>query len=410
MKGSSVVVCANQSSFDLGDYEIIISPFQESNLKGFTIEKTGENPFYKSVSNIGEYDEIFGVKEMNSHIFVYGYNFRLNSSTQYDSLVYIFDMNGTLISKIVLDFGEMEIIEDIYFIDDIYLMHTEQRIDCDFDYLFSANYFSSFDVNFNHLKDLETTLDIVGLETTDRYLLLRSTHYGQFELAIRSDLTSFTPEDNLNIVDREIYTKPFFLEFINGGQLNDDYVEHGVMIDYPGNYIFDYGNQVYHFTLMPTVLGLEQNKIYTERVTPIVDKGNILLNNDVFISGTEITKPGNYELLVKGVGDYEYWIEFTIAHHLSGIINHQTYYENVILTFTGDGYINNQYIESPFEVVEPGDYILKIKGENNYLETYYFQISEEDNDVSIVDFIQKIDIFVLVVVVISGIIVLKKSK
>ncbi|MBU1020344.1 MAG: hypothetical protein KJ847_03950, partial [Firmicutes bacterium] len=305
--------------------------------------------------------------------------------------------------------GELETINDIYYIDDVYIVQTEQTIDQDFSYAFSAIYFTTLDLDFNVIDDLKITSMVSEILCTDKYLFIKYLQSNEYDLAVRTDLSFFSKDEVLGVENNMLYSNEFYLEFINEAMLNDEVVENGVLIDYPGNYRFIHNNRTYVFTLMANIFGVENNQIYTQSVTPIIDKGNILLNNDLFVSGTALSKPGNYELVTMGVGDYSESINFTITHQLNGIINNQTYTENVVLTFTGDGYLNNQYIQSPYEVSAKGDYLLKIKGENNYLETYYFQIEEDSDQVTIVDFIQKFDIFILVVVVISGIIVLKKK-
>jgi len=100
---------------------------------------------------------------------------------------------------------------------------------------------------------------------------------------------------------------------------------------------------------------------------------------------------------------------FTITSDMEGIINNHTYLESLEVTFNGEGYLNNQFVSSPLEVNNIGDYILKIRGENNYLETYYFNISADTDKLSILDFVQRFDIYILVIVLISGGIILKKK-
>ena len=56
-----------------------------------------------------------------------------------------------------------------------------------------------------------------------------------------------------------------------------------------------------------------------------------------------------------------------------------------------------------------GEYILKINGENNYLETYFFSIEKIEEETRFIDFVQRVDILVLVVVLVSGGIILKKK-
>ena len=150
-------------------------------------------------------------------------------------------------------------------------------------------------------------------------------------------------------------------------------------------------------------------EIYNNSVTPVISSGNVILNNDIYISNTEITNPGNYEFIVNGANNYTENLSFTITSNLEGIINNNIYIEPITLDFNGNGYLNNQFIESPYEVIESGDYIFKIRGENNYMETYFFSIEEEVNETSFIDFVQRVDILVLVVVLISGGIILKKK-
>lgn len=406
---SATITQVKASSFDLGDYEIVITSISDENQRGFTIEKTGVNPFYNTVTNMGEYDYITGVVELNQYLILYGYCFSTGSDTQYDSLVYIYDLMGNQMSKHILDFGEVEAIENVFFMDDVLILQTEQNIDSPYSHSFSANYFTALDADLNIFEDVKISSEISEIINNDRYLLIRHDQSSYFNQAIRSDLSVFSVDDDLDLMDRGVYTQEFYLEFINEGELNGELVSHGILIDYPGSYSFKYHGKTYDFVLTAPIYGVENNKVYLEGVVPRIEHGNILVNNDLYITGTTISEPGNYDLVVEGVGDYAEAIHFVIAHSLTGIINNQTYDKELLLTFTGDGYLNNQYIQSPYEVIEPGDYVLKIKGVNDYLETYYFQIETEDSSLTIVDFIQKFDIVILVIVIISGIIVLKKK-
>ena len=62
---------------------------------------------------------------------------------------------------------------------------------------------------------------------------------------------------------------------------------------------------------------------------------------------------------------------------MEGIVNDHTYFEPVEILFNGEGFLNNQLVTSPLIVTDAGEYILKLRGDNNYLETYYFQIDTE---------------------------------
>lgn len=404
---SKYSVKANDVTYDFGDYSIVISDYVLGGQRGFTIEKVGLNGFYKTVNLNGEYDYITGVKVLDNLIFAYGYGFV--SGGTYDALFYVFDQTGNIIHKSLIDFGELETVQNIFIIEEVYIIQTEQVFDREYSYEFSANYFTAFDLDFNYIDDLKVSAKIHEIVNNERNLLLKYNKSESFNLAIRNDLSTFSKDIEIEIQDGAVYTDDLYIEFINSAILNEETINNGVLIDYPGNYRLEYNSKIYNFSMIPKVFGVEDDAIYISEVVPSVNKGNILLNNDLFVSGTEVSKPGNYEMIVLGAGDYQQEINFTIAHKLSGIVSNQIYEKPVTISFNGDAYLNDQYIQSPYEITDNGEYVLKIKGENNYQETYYFQIVENSDKVTMIDFIQKFDIFILVVVLISGFIILKKK-
>ena len=180
-------------------------------------------------------------------------------------------------------------------------------------------------------------------------------------------------------------------------------------IDYPGVYDLEYNNYEYSFIVNPIITGIENLGVYSTSVTPYISSGTTYLNNDVYVSGTEISEPGNYRLKVIGANDYVKEVQFTITSDIKGVLHNQTYSDDVEISFNGDGYLNNTFIESPYTISGPGDYILKIQGNGNYLETLYFNIVEAEEETTLIDIIQKYDVVFLAVVVIGGGIILKKK-
>lgn len=399
--GSEIIYQVNNSEF-------IVTSFKEAGVTGFAIEKKGVNPFYSKISDDLEHYFITGIKEISNYYVVYGYGFTNNSDTEYDSLFFILDFAGNVVKKDLRDFGNMDTIIDVYYVDDTFITCTESLIDIDQTFEFNTSYFTSYDYNFNYLDTININQEIYMLNTNGTYILVG---YGkeEYDIGIRSDLTFIQKAEITGINEGEIYNEAVEIEFINGATLNNDYIENGITVSYPGNYTLNHNNNIYNFTLSPQVTGVSPNAIYNESVIPVISGGNIMLNNDIYLSNTEISKPGHYDLVINGANNFNETLSFTITSNVEGIINNSTYTDPVKVSFNGDGYLNNQFIESPIEVSESGEYILKIRGENNYLETYYFSIQEEVNRASIIDFIQRIDIFVLVVVLISGGIILKKK-
>lgn len=394
--------------YELNNHKIIVTSIVEDGVSGFTVEKTGVNPFYSTVSDDSEHYFINGVKEFRDYYILFGYGFTNNSGTEYDSLYFVLDSAGNIIGKDLRDYGSMETIKDIFYIDDILITYTESVEEHDHSYEFSSNFFTSFNHNFNYLDSREISSKISKISSNELYILIGYSN-PEYDLGLKSDLSSIKKNDLLNIKEGEIFTESVSIDFINGAILNNDYVENGTTITYPGNYTLNYNNMIYNFTVIPVINGVTSDKIYNQSIRPEFSGGNIILNNDVYISNTEISKPGNYEFIINGANNYTDKLSFTITSNLEGIINNSSYKEPVNISFKGDGYLNNQFIESPYEVTESGEYVLKIRGENNYLETYYFSIDEEPSKAGISDFIQRVDIIVLVVVLISGGIILKKK-
>ena len=401
-------VIGSEVIYQVNNDEIIITSIKEDGITGFIIEKEGVNPFVSTIIDDSEHYFITGIKQIENYYILYGYGFTNNSDTGYDSLFFVFDFAGNNIFKNLRDYGSMETIKNIFYIDDVFITYTESVIDKDHFYEFNSNYFTSYDHSFKYLDSIEISPKIYKIDSNDMYILIGYDN-SEYDLAIRSNLLMINKTDLLTITEGQIFTESVTIEFINGAMLNNDFVENGVTIIYPGEYTLNYNNRIYNFTVVPVITGVIDNEIYNESIMPSVSGGNVILNNDIYILNTEISNPGNYELIVNGANNYVESLSFTITSNLDGIINNKSYLDPVTLDFNGDGYLNNQFIESPYEVIETGDYILKIRGENNYMETYYFSIEEDEISTSFVDFIQRVDILILVVVLISGGIILKKK-
>lgn len=405
----SIPISAAEFTYDFNDYKIIISTVSEDGSVGFTIEKTGINPFFTTIVNNSEFYTITNVEHIDNYFILYGYGFVSNSTTEYDTLFIVLDEAGNLVHKELRDYGEMEIILDFYYFDNTFIAYVEQTIDNDFNYVFESSFFAKYDQNFNFIDSIKVESPIKKIAQNEFYIMIGFNDNILFNLAIRSDLSIFESGDDLLLDESEIYYDYKLIEFLNSASLNTEFIENGILLEYPGIYHFVYQNKSYNFTIKPTILGIVNDYVYNSSVTPTIDSGNIFLNNDLFISGTTIKNPGLYDLTVIGTNGYQEEINFTITSGITGVINNHIYNDSITIEFNGDGYLNNQLVESPCEISETGEYILKIQGANNYLETYYFEIEEEVSKASLTDFVQKFDILVLVVVLISGGIILKKK-
>ena len=395
--------------YEIDDYEIIVDRFKVDGITGFTVEKTGVNPFMATVIDDLEHYLITGVTKLEDYYILYGYGFIEGSGNEYDSLFIVFDQAGNVIKKDLRDYGSMDVIKEVYLIDNIFITYNQIINEVGYSYEFESNFFTTYDLNFNYINSIEIGSKIERIDSNEQYILIGYDYYSDYNLAIRSDLTTLEDDAELDLYEGEVFYDSVSIEFLNSATLNNDYIENGVSINYPGDYTLIYNNKIYNFVVTPTITGVIDNYVYTESVKPVIKSGNVMLNNDLFISNTEIDSPGIYELIITGANNYSNTVSFTITSNIEGIINNNSYVDYVTFSFNGEGYLNNQYIESPYEVTESGEYILKIRGENNYLETYFFTVEESTTETSFIDFVQRVDILVLVVVLISGGIILKKK-
>jgi len=399
----------NDKTFEYEDFNIVLDNFYMPGSGGVTIEKTGVNPFYTTLYYSGESFIINSILRTENNIILYGSNHVHGEDTYYDALFIVIDYDGNLINKTTVDYGDLEEVVGAYFIDEILIIHTVKSYDVGSDFIFENNYFSAYDTEYNLITTIENGTEIEKITYNDRYILLDYERDYIIDIALRNDLSYLLPSDIIDIYDNEIFINEVQIEFLNDAFLNGELVQNGIIINYPGNYTLNHNLSQYNFVVEPLISGFEDNQVYNTSVTPYISSGNVILNNDIFVVGTEISKPGNYELSINGINDYLESYNFTITSNMEGITNNQIYNDTVEISFNGEGYLNNQFVTSPLLVAEEGDYILKISGENNYLETYYFQIIEDEENVSIVDFVQKFDILILVVTLLTGGIILKKK-
>ena len=399
----------NDEIYDFGNYDIIIDDYFSDESLGISIEKTGINPFYTILCKETEKYIINGVIKTDDDYIVYGSNHVTGNPTYYDSMFIVIDELGNILHQVTIDFDDLEEIVGAYYINDTLIIHTEQSIEFERDYEYGTNYFSSYDQSYNFIETIEIRPEILKTSSNDNYVLLNYEYKGDYDVGIKDDLSIVLPNDIIDITNQEIFINEVFIDFLNDASLNNETIENGVYLDYPGIYKLEYNNSEYNFIIKPIISGVEDNKYYTEGISPTISAGNVILNNDLFISGTEISDPGNYELTVNGINNYTETYNFTITSNMEGITNNHTYFNPVSLSFNGEGYLNNQFINSPIDVSEVGEYILKIRGENNYLETYYFKIEAITETMTFVSFVQKFDIFILVIVLVSGGIILKKK-
>lgn len=373
---------------------------------GMDVRKVGLNPFTVTRTEGVRYNT-FGALCFDDEYFIYGYINVETTDSYYDAYILHLDLEGNILHEFIIDYGEQEESKFLYIIDDIIMVHVSQGVSGEEDIEHVQDFIITYDMNFNKIDEITLTEHIKRHKVENGLLIVDYDFKNPYEFAIDNQLKVYVDGDVLQVQDT--YIGSASIAFFNQATLNGESVEHGVFIDYPGNYKLEYNGSVYTFTVEAEISGVVDNETYNEPVSIQSSMGYLTLNNEPYSMGEEITKPGNYTFKVEGANNYEKSISFTIVSNLDGVIDGHSYHNPLIITFDGEGYLNNNFVTSPLEVIDEGDYVLRIKGVNGYSETYQFQIKAEENNVDLSGIIQHVDIVIIVVVVVSGVIVLRKK-
>lgn len=375
------------------------------------ITKRGENPFMKVYSYEGHTVTVTDVTCYKNIYTFYGYSHGSSRENYYDTLVFVMDEFGNVVFEDISDFGGNEETIGADWIDQVLflIIRVDTLGDSNNDYEFEFDYqlILTYDANYNQLDSMTLDNQILTYDFTEDMLLLSYTYQGPVDLGLDTQMNRYLNNDVFDV--KGTYEGSMELSFINQGILNGETMENGFDIDYPGVYLFNYNDLEYAFIVHPIVDGVEHLETYNSSVTPLISNGNISLNNELYISGTEISNPGNYTMTVTGINGYEQTIQFTITPQVDGVINGHDYNEPFVITFDGEGYLNNSLVTSPLQIKEDGDYILRINGVGGYSDLYQFTFMEEHSSITTSDVIQRIDIFIVVVAIVIGVVIIKKK-
>ena len=129
------------------------------------------------------------------------------------------------------------------------------------------------------------------------------------------------------------------------------------------------------FTLLPTIMGIEDGEEYTGSVMPTVDDALLYLNGDVFESGTTIAEVGHYTLLIEGINGFEKEVLFSILPEFEGFKDEGEYYSGITpIVHNATLILNGQPFDSGTPLVEVGIYTLIVQGINGFEKTVTFTI------------------------------------
>lgn len=396
-------------TYEFDTYDITLDYFRdEQKVRGYYINKYGELPFSITYQREVGWIELDNVAELDgNHVFM-GRLHDEEGLPFYKGFFMIYSPEGEFIQEVIIE-KEVDVnVKWMFEVDNLYIavMAGSQMDD---ERLLDRYYIVVYDKEFQVLDEIETSGYYTDVIATDQLLLYNTNYDEEYDGGFTSNLEHILPNDALLIGTDEVFEDQVYIPFINEAILNGEVVQNGVLIDYPGYYTLEYQDHTYNFSVSAKVIGIEDGGIYQEEVQLLFDAGKAYLNDDLVASGEVIDEPGLYNLRIEGLGGYMDEYSFTIDAHVEGVMNNQDYTDEVTVDFNGTGYLNDTYITPPYTVTEPGEYVLTITGENDYRDTYYFTVTEEESTHTVVDFLQTYDLVLLGVTVVSGLLILKKK-
>lgn len=360
-----------QGSYDLAERTVVIE-----RITGGALEiRVEEEPNFIFV--LGDADRRYtvnGVMEDGPYLIVYGFFHDVSHETYYDAFVLVLGEAAELVLLAEFDFGELEEVAAAFKVSGRPLFQLDVMVETRDQPEWETHYVILFAEDYRSYRMVEVPHRIVRRHVEGDRIYLSDWYHGGFHTAIDAELTVYQANRLYGVVDQTEYTGSMHIRFVETAWLNDTAYLREIHLNMPGHYTIDYASLSYTFTLHPEVQGVYDGHITDTPVMVHISAGRAYLNDDIYVSGTPIERPGYHRLEIEGVNGYRQTLDFTVTAALHGIYDMQQYHDERTLQFRGIGYLNNRYIESGYVVREPGLYTLRIHGVNGYEETHHFEI------------------------------------
>lgn len=335
------------------------------------IRGTGMYTFVHEFGSTEENYHVNSLQVINQEFVIDGYYLEQTTRT-YHAYFLVISKEGEILIHHDFNDSASQDISGIYPLHEGYLIHLTQMDS-------SAQWFEKdFLIVFKgpNIIDHELEREIMDIEVTDAGYHVRFKYDSHSLIFITKEGLFLTGPDLIGVSNKESYTDSVQLLFAGEATLNRMTIKAPYEVYSPGNYTLIHEKVYTRFTIHPSVSGVEAHTLYTQPVRIEYDLGQAYLNHEPYASNESIEKPGNY---VFGMykDDYIFEIPFTLTANVRGIKHLESYDHPVSIQFLGEGYLNNQFIQSGHSISEPGRYTLKVFGVNQYLETHTFEIKDE---------------------------------
>ena len=317
-----------------------------------------------------------------NHAWVHGDDFLIEGYTlhhatrTYDPFFVVIHKDGTLTVNALLESPLQQDLIGAYPLTDGYLLHMRESIENghgDFQFAHDTLHILGEDES-----PLEFTEKITDIEAVDSGYLVYFEFQDTADILVRHSQEILQDGAFAGIASGATYTDQVTIHFAGEANLNGQLIKGPKTLVTPGKYTWTHGESVVNFTLDPAVSGIEANAIKSSDVRIDYTYGQGMLNGEYYAPGEVIEGPGDY---VFGIYDanYAFEIPFKINARVDGVEHLKTYDGPVTITYQGEGYLNNEFLDSGSEVSDPGAHTLKVFGANGYLETIQFKIESADS-------------------------------
>lgn len=134
----------------------------------------------------------------------------------------------------------------------------------------------------------------------------------------------------------------------------------------------------YKITVIPTIADIADDATYEGSVTPNIDRCDILLDGETYISGTPIVAVGHHTIEMIGVNDYALSYSFTITPSHVEDYSDKVFYKEVAVNTIENAtlYLDGEFYNGE-KITSLGHHTIKIEGTNGYEQSFDFSISEK---------------------------------
>lgn len=264
---------------------------------------------------------------------------------------------------------------------------------------FTLSYFVSSEANYDKLKVVKNGTEIINVSGSpgwaDRVITMKAGEI--LTISYSKDGSASSGEDcakfRLNMKSEGVGTKLIPEIYLNNTNTFQDETTYVLLdgqpytlnstIDTVGYHtlkVFGVGGyeKEYKITVIPTIADIADDATYEGSVTPNIDRCDILLDGETYISGTPIVAVGHHTIEMIGVNDYALSYSFTITPSHVEDYSDKVFYKEVAVNTIENAtlYLDGEFYNGE-KITSLGYHTIKIEGTNGYEQSFDFSITEK---------------------------------